>query len=315
MWIKRTIKTTGMLLLCAVMGAFAQKQTDISLMPVMANSTGDFSESSKAILLNKVRDGITAQGYAGTTASRFIVLVNPEVTDKQHSGQNLMFTYTLQFSVIDLIMDKTYSSISIPMGGVGKTPDQALVDAVRRLNLSKSRLPAYLSATAADMLKYYNANCGSIIEKTRLYMAAGEYEAAFGNLAFLPDLPNLSCKKEYNQVLLATLKQYTAYKCHAQLTEAKKEWSLNPSAEGANSVSAILSGINLTADCKKEFESLLNSINTKLEKDQFDEKEFTKQILQSYVDLERDYISASRDVAIAYYENTYYKKYYYDNRY
>lgn len=314
MWIKKTIKTTGMLLLCAAMSAFAQKQTDISLMPVMDNSTGDFSESARAILLNKVKDGITAQGYAGADASRFIVLVNPEVTDKQHNGQNLMFSYTLQFSVIDLIMDKTYSSFSLQMGGVGKTPDQALIDAIRRLNLSQSRLSAYLSSSVAEMLKYYNANCGSIIEKTRLYMAAGKYEAALGNLAFLPDLPNLACKKEYNEVLLATLKQYTAYKCHAQLTEAKKEWSLNPSMEGANSVSAILSGINLSADCKKEFESLLSSIKGKLERDQFDEKEFTKQVLKSYVDIERDSISASRDIAVAYYENAYYKDYYYNSR-
>ena len=314
MWIKKIQIAALAIVLSTAMGAYAQKQTDISLTPVMDNSTGDFSESTRAILLNKVRAGITAQGYAGSEVSRFIVLVNPEVTDKQHNNQNLMFTYTLQFNVVDLVMDKTYSSFSQQMGGVGKTPDQAFADAIRRLDLSKSRLSAKLSASVSEMLKFYNANCGHILEKSRLYMAAGKYEAALGNLAFLPDLSNLSCKKEYNTLLLSVLKRYTAYKCQAQLTEAKKEWSLNPTAEGAKSVSAILSGITLSADCKKDFDVLLNNIKGKLERDQFDEKEFSKQVLKGYIDIERDAISASRDIAVAYYQNNFYKDYYYNGK-
>jgi|GEM_PF-6904811 len=312
MWIKKIQIAALALLLCTAVSAFAQKQTDISLMPAMATSTGDFSESARTILLNKVKEAITAQGHASAGPSRFILLVNPEATDKQNNGQNMMFTYTLQFSVIDILMDRNYSSFSVQMGGVGKTPDQALVDAVRRLNLSQSRLTASLSSAIAEIQKYFNSNCQDILAKSRVYVAAGKHEEAIGNLAFLPDMAGLSCKKEYNDLLLSVLKQYTAYKCQAQLTEAKKEWSLNPTAEGARSVSAILSGITLSADCKKDFDNLLSSIKGKLEREQFDEKEFRKTVFTAAVDIERDKIAASRDIAVAYYQNKFYKDYYYN---
>ncbi|MEJ2883573.1 hypothetical protein [Pedobacter sp. GR22-6] len=298
------------LLLLTSSAAWAERQTDISLLPVMQNSKGEVDETVSSALLNKVKDELTAQGLAAGEGSRFILVVNPELSDKQQNGQQLMFSYTLQFSVVDLITDKTYSSFRQQMGGVGKTEAQAMMDAIRRLDLSKSKLQSYLDNSVASILRYYQANCKSIIEKAKLYMAAGKYDAALGQLAFIPDVPKLSCHATYNQVLLSALKQYTAYKCHAQLVEAKRAWSLDPTLEGAAAVSAVLSGITLSPDCKKEYEVLLSSIKSKLERDQFDEKEFTKTVFKSYVDIERDSIAAAKDIAVAYYQNMYYKDYY-----
>ena len=281
----------------------AQKQSDIKLMAVLETKDQEIISNAKDLLLNKIKDEITRDGYAGINVSRFIVLVNPQVTDRQNNGQLVLYTYNLQFSVVDLMADKTYNSFSIQIGGTGKSSGQAIMDAVRRINLAKTKLADNLKDAVQQIVKYYNTNCNAILAKTNLLLNAKQYEAAFANIAFIPDINELSCKNEYNAVLLKAFKQYDAYKCNATLTEARKEWNLNPTLEGSQTVSALLTGINLTDECKKEFNALISEIKGKLTADAFDEKAFRKKVYENEVELQKNMLTAYRDIAVEYYKN------------
>lgn len=281
----------------------AQKQSDIKLMAILETKDQEIISNAKDLLLNKIKDEITRDGYAGINVSRFIVLVNPQVTDRQNNGQLVLYTYNLQFSVVDLMADKTYNSFSIQIGGTGKNSGQAIMDAVRRLNLAKTKLADNLKDAVQQIVKYYNTNCSAILAKTNLLLNAKQYEAAFANIAFIPDINELSCKNEYNAVLLKAFKQYDAYKCNATLIEARKEWNLNPTLEGSQTVSALLTGINLTDECKKEFNALISEIKGKLTADAFDEKAFRKKVYENEVELQKNMLTAYRDIAVEYYKN------------
>lgn len=305
MMLNRTLKTIGLTLLLMNMATvgLAQKQSDIRLMPALKTGDTEITQSSKELLLNKIKNEITQKGYAGVNTSRFIVLANPTATDKQNNGQLLTITYDIQFSVIDIFTDRTYNSFTLQIGGVGKSSNLAMVDAIRRVNLNKTKLGEHIAIAVKDILSYYNANCASIIEKANVYLAAGQHEAALGTLAFIPDINSLSCKNSYNANLLKIMQQYSLYKCNSILSRAKQEWSLNPTIDGVSAVSSALSGINLSPACRKDFELLLAEIKAKLKKDQFDEKEFAKKIFDTSVMLERDQIAASRDMTVAYYQS------------
>lgn len=281
----------------------AQKQSDIKLMAVLETKDQEIISNAKDLLLNKIKDEITRDGYAGVNTSRFIVLVNPQVTDRQNNGQLVLYTYNLQFSVVDLMADKTYNSFSIQMGGAGKNSGQAIMDATRRVNFAKTKLADNIKDATQQIVKYYNDNCSAIIAKTNLLLNAKQYEAAFANIAFIPDINEMSCKNEYNAILLKAFKQYDAYKCNATLLEARKEWNLNPTLEGSQLVSAILTGINLTDECKKDFNVLISEIKAKLTGDAFDEKEFRKKVYDNEVNLQKTMLTTYRDIAVEYYKN------------
>ncbi|MBP8067218.1 MAG: hypothetical protein KAY27_01530 [Pedobacter sp.] len=302
---KIIIKNTVLVVLLVIAAnyGFAQKQSDIRLMPALKTNDPEITRAVGELLLNKVKNEIILQGYAGVNTSRFIVLVNPVAADKQNNGQLLTITYDIQFSVIDIFTDKTYNSFTIPVGGVGKSSNLAFVDAIRRIDLSKTKLGENLSSSVKDIISYYNTNCNAIIERANVYLASGQFEAALSTLAFIPDINSLSCRTSYNVNLLKIMQQYSLYKCNSVLTKAKQAWSLDPTIDGAKAVSSALLGISLTPACKKDFEALLAEIKAKLKNDQFDDKEFAKRIVDSSIALERDQIAASRDIAVAYYQN------------
>src|SRR4051812_25337762 len=213
--LKITIKKAGLLFLLVLIAStgFSQKQSDIRLMPALKTDDPEITQPIRELLLNKVKDEITQQGYAGVNISRFIVLINPTATDKQNNGQLLTLTYDIQFSVVDIFTDRTYTSFTLKAGGVGKSSSLATVDAIRRINLSKTKLGQNLASAVKDIVTYYNANCTAIIDKANVYFAAGKHELALATLAFIPDINSLSCNASYNANLLKIMKEYSLHKC------------------------------------------------------------------------------------------------------
>jgi hypothetical protein len=290
--------------LCLLTGLRAQKVHEINLMPALQTDDAEIAEYGKAYLLDKVKDEINRVGYAGVNTSRFIVLVRPTVLDKQSTGQSILYTYNLNFSVVDLLADKTYSGFSIRTGGVGRSGGQAIQDALRKLDLKKSQLASNLKASVEDIVRYYNSNCSQIVAKTNVLLNSRQYDAALANLAFIPDLDNLSCRGEYNAALTKAFDQYAAYRCESAVTEARKQWSLNPNAGGVSAVASALDNVFISPNCKPGFNALVSEIKEKLTRDEFNENEFRKKIVDAGIALERDRIAASRDIAVEYYRNS-----------
>jgi hypothetical protein len=283
--------------------ARAQKQTDIVLTAVLKSKDPEVVEYAAESILNKVKSEIERDGFTADEMSRFAVVVNTVVTDKQNTGQALLYTYDIRFSVTDLLLDKTYGSFTVQIGGTGKSEGQAMMDALRRLDLKKSRLADNIKSATGQIIQYYNTNCRAIIDKVNMYLAAKQYNEAFANIAFIPDINSLSCKNELNALYVKVYQQYTAYNCAQTVQEAQNAWNLDPTKNGAEKVLELLSGIQLSAACKTEVNKLIAEIKKKLLNDQFDEKAFRNKVFDSAVNIQRDMINASRDVAVAYYKS------------
>lgn len=292
-----------LLVIAFVSPVLAQKQTDITLTAVLKSKDAQVVEYAAESILNKVKNEIARDGFTADDISRFAVVVNPVVTDKQNTGQALLYVYDIRFSVTDLMLDKTYGSFTMQVGGTGKSEGQAMMDALNRLDLKKSRLADHIKSATAEIIQYYNANCKAIITKVNTLLAARQYNEAFVNMAFIPDINSLSCKSELNALYIKVYQQYTAYNCEQIVQEAQNTWSLDPTQNGAQKVADLLSGAQLSATCKTAVNKLIGEIKKKLLNDQFDEKAFRNKVFDSAVNIQRDMISASRDVAVAYYES------------
>lgn len=293
----------SLFVMAAVLPALAQKQTDIILTAVLKSKDAEVVEYASETILNKVKNEIERDGFTADDMARFAVVVNPVVTDKQNTGQALLYTYDIRFSVTDLLLDKTYGSFTLQVGGTGRSEGQAMMDALRRLDLKKTRLADNIKSATGQIIQYYNANCKAIISKVNMYLAAKQYDEAFANIAFIPDINTLSCKTELNALYVKVYQQFTAYNCGQIVQEAQNTWNLNPTKDGAEKVMELLSGTQLSAACKTEVNKLIAEIKKKLLADQFDEKAFRNKVFDGAVNIQRDMINASRDVAVAYYKS------------
>lgn len=279
------------------------KQYDIAMMPALETDDHDIAAYAKDYLLNKIKDEITRNGCSGVNIARFIVLAHPLVISKNNTGQLMLYTYSLQISIVDLLAAKSYNSFSMQLGGVGQTGGQAIMDALRRLDLKQSKLAENIKDATDQITSYYNANCSAIIAKSNTYISSGQFTEAVATLAQIPDIDNSSCKNDYNIAYIKVFKQYSAYKCNASISDAKIKWGLNPTLGGASDVATSLSGVNMNADCKNELDTLIKEIKQKLTTDQFDEKTFRKKVYEDSVSLEKDKVAAMRDIAVEYYKN------------
>lgn len=290
--------------LMMVMVSFSQtRQYDIKLMPALETKDEDIATYAKDLLLNKVKEEITRDGCTGVNTSRFMVLVHPEIMDKQSNGQLVLFTYNLQFSIVDLLAEKSYNHFSIQMGGTGRNGGQAIMDAIRKLDLSKSKLADNIKEAVGQIIQYYTANCSSIIARSNVLMNTKQFTEALATLAMIPEVNNLPCFNQYNTAYTKAYQQYAAYRCNAAISEAKTAWSLSPNIDGVKNISQILSGVEVTNECKKDFSALTDEIKRKLTKDEFDDKKFREKVYETGVDLEKNKIAAIRDIAVEYYKN------------
>lgn len=278
------------------------KQHDIVLMPALKTDDKDIANYGKDYLLDKMNNEIIKNGCISNNIARFVLVAQPTIVNKNFTGQSMLYTYSFQFSVVDILANKTYSSFSMQLGGIGQTGGQAFMDALRRLDLTKSKLESSIKEAVAEITSYYNANCSNILANASTLLEADQFEEAVATITQIPDLANLNCKPQYNVLYGKIAKRFTSYKCSYAIQKAKKEWALNPTKEGVAAVSIALDGINLSSDCQKDFNDLINEIKKKLQGDEFDEKTFRRKIYEDAVALEKDRISAMRDIAVEYYK-------------
>ena len=278
------------------------RQTDIALMPAIETNDAAIEKYAKQTLLSKVSTEIATVGFSSVSVGRFILLMKIEPTEKQSSGELIQISYHADLSVEDLMMHTGYSHFGVDLFGSGHTEGQAIMDAARRLNLSKSNFTEHIKKGINEIVNYYNANCNKLLQNAQSYAEVGNFDEAYALLYQLPDGANLNCKQQCNSFLNSLLKQQAAAQCTHAVEEANKEWSLSPNAMGIGAVAEALQGIQVTKDCKPAYDALLNEIKKKNLKDELDEKQLQLKKYDNEYSLEKERIGAMREIALGYYK-------------
>tara|TARA_R110000868_G_scaffold408293_5_gene691029 strand:- start:63940 stop:64704 length:765 start_codon:yes stop_codon:yes gene_type:complete len=87
----------------------------------------------------------------------------------------------------------------ITISGVGKTQNEAYLNAVKKINQRK--LQAYYRTLIKEVDDYLSTNCGSILERTKEQVQDGNAAIALFGLSLIPE-KNEGCYKKSNTALL-----------------------------------------------------------------------------------------------------------------
>ncbi len=249
--------------------AMAQSAKDIGLICLnpYIPETEVLGQRATSMLTSKLQQIATANGMSGAGFdNRFIITAHVQ---KLKSSQTQTFPQknAVQISVGIYVGDgldgTLYSSYNCEVKGIGDSEDQAIANAVRKVNPNQEELQKAISKGKEQILKYYDKMSGNIIQTAKGSAAAGKYEDAINMLFAIP-----MTNKDF-QTAQALIAQYGRTSLDNKnleiIRQARSAWSANPTEEGATEANSILQKLDApSAKIQTEAKGLQNEMAARL---------------------------------------------------
>ncbi len=271
----------------------------ICLMAVIPADAENIPKQAGPILLNRLRQLSTANGYSSTSIyPQFILTANPVLTEKKVLGSapiKIWVELETTLYIADQYSRTIFSTANITLKGVGSTDTEAYMDAFKSFKINRPDLKEFVTKGRAEIIRFYETRCDFIM--SRVDMLVKTNQAAQG-LDMLLSIPEVS-KGCFDQAMAKAPEVFKAsvnQQCQQVIRAAKTVWANSPNRQGADRAALLLFGVPPSAECYAEADKLLTEIKAKMqETERWERKQYTDQI-----DLMRQYIDALRDVGVAY---------------
>lgn len=251
-------------LLALYMNAVAQNTGTISYFPVVNSECVPIS--AKQLLLAKMDQVITQNGFGNINrADRFVMLAKCSILEKNitpTTPPRISQRVEVTFILGDVIENKTYTSATFELKGIGTNEAKVWQTVFRSLNLDSPQIEKMFSEAAEKIRLFYTINCKSIMRQAQTLAITGEYDRA---IAFLMSVPAI--KEEcYNQIL-ETVSDIYQKKIDSEgltlLSKAKNAWVASPDCKGASVAMEYLNAIPIGSKSYMDSDELVNSISAK----------------------------------------------------
>lgn len=276
------------------------------------------------LLQSKLSQIITANGIADNeNFVRFVLTAKVNVISKDIvPGPPHRVSQKLDITLIlgDVEADKVYSQFTLSAVGVGTNYEKSFISAFKTINPKNKEIKSFIQEGKEKVLSYYQTNCEDILLEAQKLAAQNHYEDALMMISSIPDVcadcyehSVVVAERIYNEMINVRGAEY--------LRQAQAVWANNPSKQGADEATKLISQINFAASCQSEVPALLSSISQKM--NEIDRREWEHQ-MQRYrdsverekrnweqnvreyedrVQTQRMFIKACRDVAITQAQN------------
>lgn len=243
---------------------FAAAQINMSTYVPAEQLTG-FDANVATLLDNKLQNTLSQNGMTTKMGdSRFILAATLSVVEKEAvatTPPKVVVHLNLHLAVGDVGEDKCWGSRSVEITGVGATDNQAVTNAIKRLNTKKlAQVGELVQLARQRIIDYYNENGPSIIATAKAKAATSEYDEAIYMLVQFPQ----ECDG-YQEALNLMQETYIAkinYENAQILQEAKSMWTTNPSCANAADVAALLGTIDVMSSSVEAADQLLANIQS-----------------------------------------------------
>ena len=257
-----------------------------------------FPETAKMQVTNKLNQLLAKNGIASMdNNSQFVLTVFVIPQDKDvlpGPPMQIIEMMDANFYLADAMNQIVYATSSQTVRGIGRSETRAYMDAIKHMNIDTKELARFIEEGKKKIIAYYDSEAPKIIQKAQLLTEAHQYEEALWLVMSVP-----SQSKYYDQALaagLATFHAYQDYQCVQNLQQARMAWAAEQNAVGAQKAGVYLSQIYPDAACYGDAMDLYKEVKGKV----LDDWKFEMKKYQDGVDLEKQRISAARDIGVAY---------------
>jgi hypothetical protein len=191
-----------------------------------------------------------------------------------------------------------YSSISKSLKGSGKSKEIAITNAISKITTNDAEFGKFIATGKTKIIQYYESKCEDLIKKSDSFVKMQKYEDALGLLMSIPEEVS-SCHNLIQEKSINAYKAYQTQTCAILLQIAKTTLAGNDYAGTLN----ILADIDPSASCFNEAQSIAKKVEDKVTALEKREWDFQMKQYSDGVELEKQRISAIKDIAVAYYKS------------
>lgn len=278
---KRTVIFCLFVLLLAT---FAQAETsDVGRVTMKAYMPDreNIPPESKKLIQTKLSQLITNNGISDNDAfNRFVLTAKVNVVSKDivvGPPQRISQKLDVTLMIGDVIEDKVYESLTIPVIGIGQSEEKAFMAAFKNIKSANSELRAFMERGKEKIVAYYQDHCEEIMKEAKLQASQQKYTQAIYTLSLVPNV----CSECYEACLNLSSDIYTQMidaEGASLLNQAQSVWAEHLDKKGAEEAVSFLSRINFAASCQPQAEALMKEITTQMKK--IDQREWAFKIQQ-----------------------------------
>jgi len=291
--------------LCSILIIYSIKaqnaNADVHIGVVCPEQMDDLSVANLLRLHHKIEQIATANGVATYSDGTFILYPAFDFCEMQtvESGmKNIIVANTeLILSVIQVSTGMKVNSVSVSLSGNGFNKSEAVANAISKIDTQSPVYAKFLSESKTRIYSYYETNCSKLLQKAKALAAQEQYEAALAELACFPS--SLPSYAQVIPVMMDIYKHYQNVHCERLIQNAKGCIALKDYSGAVE----YLVRIDPESQCKSECSQLLDAIKQQVDKEEAEAIERKFRIFDTLVDLEKQRISAIRDIAKSYYSN------------
>ncbi|MGV1012466.1 MAG: hypothetical protein ACOYBS_08460 [Flavobacterium sp.] len=293
-----------LIVLFSVLNVYSQNFNDIgkiSLSIVMPENLEDLDESNLSNLETKILEIVNKTGLSGTGYNNNFVIY-PKFTiynSKISKGmQNITFIdCELSLFIKQVDNNMVFSSISKKLNGNGLSKQEAISNSIDSLDSTEDAFSKFIEKGKTRIIQYYESRCADLIVQADGMAKRQSYEEALALLLSIPS--EVSCFSKVQSKTIEIYKNYQSYRCGGLLQQAQSDAAQNDFSSSLSS----LSQIDPSSKCGPEAKALMGKIEGKIDAANRQQFQATMMVYKDAVQLEKQRISAVRDIAVEYARN------------
>jgi hypothetical protein len=276
----------------------------ITLNPFVSQ-TLSLPDEAESQLLNKLSVIATNYGMSGNQYNpRFVITANVNVISKDIiPGPPNMFAEKIDLTLFigDGIDNVLFTSLTIPLKGVGTNENKAFIDAFNNIKTKSTEIQNFINNGTAKIINYYSSKCDFIIKNAESLANQERYDEGIYNLSIVPDVIK-DCYIKCKDKLAVFFKQKIDADCKQKLNKARAIWTSSQNSSAAQEAGQILLTVNQGSICVEEVKNLFAEMNIKVAADQQAVWQFKVRQYEDHVQKEKELMQYAREDANRSYE-------------
>jgi hypothetical protein len=282
----------------------SQENTDfgkIALSVVLPDVLEDLNTSNVSRLNSKITQvvlssGLAASGYNNNFVIYPIFHIIETSTIETGIDDIVIASCNLMLVIKQVDNNIIYSSMEKKYKGSGKTKDQAISNAISKINIDESESKNFIDLGKKRIYDYYIKKCPDILMQSETLIKMKEFDQAIGLLLSVPS--EVPCYNKVQGLAINAYKEYINQKCHQDLQKVKVFLAGKNYESALNSVGLI----DPSTSCFKESQELINQVSSSFNDDQKRMLDIRMKIYNDQVALEKLRIKALKEIALSYYQ-------------
>ena len=273
---------------------FAQDEEEqggaLALNVIVPDLGDNFRSSDESTLETRMQQMTSNYGIGGTSLNPNFVFV-PDVIVKEYSSvgsapPRKLAKLEVVLKIANAESETLFSTGTIQTSGVGRNKQEALSEAINKLDTRDSKIEDFIKDAKKEIIEYYNQQCDNLIQQAETKANSEQFEQAFQSLYRIPT--GADCYDKAMDKVNEVFNQYQKVKCSKLLSSARAAHSAGNMDEAAQNLALIPASSECNEKAKKLAEKIEDERLMKYEDD---------------VEIRKLKVRAARDIALAFAKN------------